>query len=204
MKTMNKPKVEYHRSEIRRKFPVPLGLLAVMGLCAFAYARGLLWGNIWSGRFAFQREADKHKLHKITVRVRIASVQPERSKDLAGRVLLIAAPGDTRLESRLQSNDIIMAFDDMAAEGRWSRHFRVAGGDVRWLSAGGESQVEVRNSEEVVMIAVSSLQSSDEPSREDLAIVGRFIIPAYDLLNGRRYRILKLSGGSRELVTIEL
>ena len=200
---MNKKTREAHRADQTRTVLVLLGLVAVASLCVFAYSRGLSWGSIWSGRIAFQQELENQALSKIQGRVLIHAESQGRSTESEVNILLIVAPLDARLETRPHPDDIFMSMSDPGAKDRLLSGFRQAGGEIRWLHSGERFEILIRNSDEIVLIAVSDMATASEPTREDLAMVGRYVIPAYDLLNGRRYRIQKLSAMPSNFLTIE-
>lgn len=202
---MNRP----HNSTLRRRV-VPRrrswfarGAIAalVAVICLGTFLIGQRHGSRWFGAWRVQEESARERAHPFLGTVNASGRGGERP---LGSVLVLVFPTGNRPQNPLRASDISMSFESAPLTDASRATLREIGADLTHTDAEGKFAVTVQGTGPWTLLVVTNEETEEPPTRSDLAAVGHFVIPAYDLLVGRRYRLIPLSEVPVDRLRIDL
>lgn len=197
-------KPEFQSLVVPRRIALFVAGLLVCSLAGLAYQRGLRWGHIWSGRkrFANQQQTEKARILRGKIEYSTGGYAVKSATGISA--LVLAFPSQQRLAERILADDIIMSLKRGEVPAEIMSVLRGAGAGIQVVPPTGEFELNVRGDDRFSILVMSNLPKDSEASREDLAEIGKFVIPAFDLLDGRRFRLLRTDLSRSDFLHIDL
>lgn len=202
--TMNLPTTPSNRHAFRRLASISvliLGGIAILGIGYAAYTRGLQLGNLWGGRRHLRQADAEQQVYPLRGRVQ------SQDRDLGTRplanALILAMPLNRQPQIRPRASDILTAVDGVTEDRGVLDEFRSIGADLTRSNDRGEFELKLLGFSGVMLLVVGEEGQMSEPNRRDLATVGHFVVPAYDLLAGHFYQLVEIQEPPLEPITIQ-
>ncbi len=174
---------------VGRRWFVASGLLAAGLVAWMAFRVGFRWGGWHLGE---SQTGFRAGLWTCSGRVElVSSRRRKRRKSVAtGPLLVVAWPQWSQLEERIPS--AVMASDARETSEQRSaiRAVELIGGAVAWCDSQGTFALRLLAEGPFELLVVCDDQGSEsQPSRKDLARIGRLFVPAYDLVARHVYHL---------------
>ena len=185
--------------------PVSRWVVFTQGVLLAVTAGVFFLAGLWVGRSSGGSVVVR--LGPCEVTGQVVAAREGGSRANATNALVMLLPAGFRPESKLDPAAVLDADGIPSDKDPTVRAVRAWGGDYVRSDARGRFRMRVPRGGDYFLLVVSarSKQGMTRPRHRDLAQLGRYFLPAVDLLEGRAYRWTQLRlDGDRALPAIEL